>query len=358
MTFSCQRCNPCTGAVPGGGGSLPGATALLRAEGNVRPSVAECIRHQPAPGALRPAQRHNTPTAAECWFVRLTSVHRLEGELHQNHPRVSVPRRRTPPQPRCGILLAVKTSDGLHDCCACLTRGHGRECRLLLFVPEIEAIDDVDGNLLGRVGTKSAPWRVSTTYATHPGSPYTIEYSVSDLSGNAALPIVQEIHVDCSPGKQRCPPAEGVWVAACSDEPSMCEWAYAEITGASHNSNKAPQLQLLGDAHVTIPAGTPYLPCDPQTPPTIICERGAKAFDETDGTLTDGIQVTPALIPGVGAAFGACARLRVRRKGASCPSPLSSMEALRPCLLRRSAPPTATVSTPMSLRRSALSHAI
>lgn len=161
-------------------------------------------------------------------------------------------------------------------------------------VAGIHAYDAVDGDLGAKVEAVPYPWTVSTASATPEGDPYTILYTVGDLSGNAAEPILAEVRVDCPKGEQKCPPGANGWAAACTADLGLCSWADSQQQASGTQTAAVaapPKLELLGNKEVTITAGTPYTACDPNTPPGVICERGGIATDAYGAPLTGMIEV-------------------------------------------------------------------
>ena len=104
--------------------------------------------------------------------------------------------------------------------------------------------------------------------------------------------IARQIHVRCPDGESLCPPKEDDGELVCSPKESLCEFAkWNEDRSGDDTPGNPPTLALVGPSEVTIKAGDPYARCPPSTPPSVLCERGAMAYDGVDGDLTRAVEV-------------------------------------------------------------------
>ena len=165
----------------------------------------------------------------------------------------------------------------------------------------VEAFDATDGNLTSRIALRHIPGRLSTRFPTPEDEPFTVVYSVADHAGNAAERIAVQIHVVCPDGQELCPP-RGDGHRMCVQAPAtrgMCAFAFRTVEDPPEVGDKAapPSLQLVGPETTELFVGEPYVLCDPNTPGSTVCERGARAYDSVDGDLTSLIMVCCALPP-------------------------------------------------------------
>ena len=167
----------------------------------------------------------------------------------------------------------------------------------------VDATDDMEGNLTSKVSMIHQPARVTTEAPTPEDEPFAILYTVRDSAGNEADLIARLIHVVCPAGQELCPPLEGEdpdnEKLVCSSDPKLCKFAQLGVSAppeeppeeAAAETASPPEIQLVGPSEVTLTAGENYKRCSVSTPLSVVCDRGAMAYDQVDGDLTRAIQV-------------------------------------------------------------------
>ncbi|KXZ41637.1 hypothetical protein GPECTOR_350g101 [Gonium pectorale] len=177
--------------------------------------------------------------------------------------------------------------------------------------PGATATDATDGNLTSLLQAYGSA-AVDTSRPTPPGSAYSymVEYQVSDLSGNVALPARRLIALVCAPTERNCTDASGL--PSCTRN-GMC--GSADLINAldlnsnstSGSSSLAPTgsssltptaaaltLTLVGPREVRVVQGTPYDRCSSQVPKDQPCDPGAVAVDSREGSLDLRVRVCGA----------------------------------------------------------------
>ena len=139
---------------------------------------------------------------------------------------------------------------------------------------------------------------VDTSHPTLPDAPILLAYSVTDSSGNRALPVGRLIHVLCPNKEPACPgtphPACGIWGSCKTAESGLDEVLYGDllsqqIDGAAEEHSAAalgslecpesPTVRLNGPSVVKRTLGSPpYIPCSPSAAPDDDCDPGAVAY--------------------------------------------------------------------------------
>lgn len=172
-------------------------------------------------------------------------------------------------------------------------------------LPGAEAMDKVDGNVTRRVVARHVPRRISTEQPTSDGSPFLIQYTVSDSAGNSAPPIIRHVVVKCPSGLELCPLRQDRGALSCRSDLALCQFPDVEALSnyipdedpeattslQGRGGVDSPTIQLLGPEVVRIPFGWVYTRCNRSTPPATVCERGAAANDGVDGDLTARVKV-------------------------------------------------------------------
>ncbi|GMH32250.1 hypothetical protein BSKO_00084 [Bryopsis sp. KO-2023] len=154
--------------------------------------------------------------------------------------------------------------------------------------PGAVAIDDQDGDISDKVMSFGAG-RITTKMPTEEGKEFSfsVEYSVEDQAGNAAVSARRRIRIVCPEGEGYCE-ADGTpsctWNGVCSGSSST------EIE-EDLDSEALTSISLVGPARVEIDQGTSYSKCPDEAPVDLLCDRGAEAFDPHDGILTSRMEV-------------------------------------------------------------------
>ncbi|PRW20834.1 hypothetical protein C2E21_8605 [Chlorella sorokiniana] len=169
------------------------------------------------------------------------------------------------------------------------------------FWDNLTVWDAVDGNLTAGASSFGAA-AVDTSAPTWPGQPYVITYQAADAAGNQATPKQRRVAVVCPLGEAPCNSTSllaamsgraGSGKPYCSSQGGMClgptPAAAAGSAGTGTSGSAAaplPQLELIGPEVVYVPAGQPYSACPPSPPANLLCDRGATAWQQQDGSLT------------------------------------------------------------------------
>ena len=172
--------------------------------------------------------------------------------------------------------------------------------------PGVVAIDQA-GIVLTDSVSKAFPLGPVDTSVVSPAAPdgslvpYVIAYDVTDSAGLKAATVKRRVYVTnpCSGG-----PA-GADERICSDgtcsQNTLC--AALSIGGTEGPTGPQPPTLILGGpTYLRMPAGTTYAACPPNSPLTLICDRGAKASDPVDGNLSPQVIACPDE-PGGGSRF-------------------------------------------------------
>ena len=218
--------------------------------------------------------------------------------------------------------------------------------------PGLEAYDRVDGDVLSMVEVEGI---VQTKFPTPLQQPYVITYTATDNAGNAAS-AQRWVFVACTAGSAVCP-ADDFWPGSmpscgaggvCGLNPALLiggqnleslakengalRLAMSKIDPADEPGLPPPVISLVGPGVVDIPQRSPYRACDIDTPPRVVCDRGATANDTLVG------DVTPWVL--------------------ACHSPggterLFSADGVAPCGIDTSVPGNITVTFTIVVRRNA-----
>ena len=154
---------------------------------------------------------------------------------------------------------------------------------------------------------------VDTSHPTLPDAPILLTYSITDSSGNEALPVGRLIHVVCPNNEPACPdyphPACGIWGSCKTAGSGLDEILYSQQTDVSLQAIPEPQtcpqiftVLLNGPSVLMRTVGSPpYAACDPSAAPGDDCDPGAAAYSgpcDIIGSLTSFIEVSCGRGPG------------------------------------------------------------
>lgn len=161
----------------------------------------------------------------------------------------------------------------------------------LFVIPPVVAFDDLDGDLTALVsafGLKS----FSVMFATVPGMPHVISYSVTDSDGNTAK-AGRTISIICKSDEILCTANDGPWLPEYpSNELLHC--SRDSFCGpATHPVPALPQvsISLVGEALLILPVNAVYAKCPYPRPLDSVCDLGATAYDPIEGDLSRLIKV-------------------------------------------------------------------
>ena len=177
--------------------------------------------------------------------------------------------------------------------------------------PGVSIQDNLDPSL-----NRTHAWlyggEVDTSHPTLPDAPILLTYSVTDSSGNEALPVGRLIHVVCPNNEPACPesphPACGIWGSCKTAGSGLDEILYSQQTDVSLQAIPEPEecpqiftVLLNGPSVLMRTVGSPpYAACDPSAAPGDDCDPGAAAYSGPCdiGSLTSFIEVSCGLGPG------------------------------------------------------------
>lgn len=146
-----------------------------------------------------------------------------------------------------------------------------------------------DISLRVEVALHPEPWHTSAP--TLPSRPFLVRYSVTDSAGRRALSVARILYVECPAGEHLCGQEGGPGGLHCSMA-GVCGIATLPqpvdaLLGPASPSSDTEELsvELIGEAHVVVEAGTPFQACSADTPPGLLCDRGGAVYSDTNGRI-------------------------------------------------------------------------